>query len=1097
MQSTSIQFFENLMSPNKETRENAEKDLEKLKTLPALESLKVFEEGMSSSKESTFQLATLMLKKVFLDNKEKKNSLTEEEKNTLLQILKSKIDFNKNWKSLQRIADALAPTYQIISLQNGLIEIMNWFNDQNNPKSRKFAIYIIEVLCDLSAITEKVLDSNAIENFKVIFTKGLNDNDIDVKVSSLNSATQFLSEIEDENVINNFSILTDKMLQTLVDALKYENEKKNDSNQSGKTALETMNNIIERHPKFWKEKTDLIIDIVCQISRGKLFENSIRESALELIFSLAKNNPGTIKKSNNFKNIFLPLLFELLYEIDNKDNIEKWEKQKEEDEVDLDEMYYAVRDSFERLSIDLGDKFFMPAISQLLKNHLTSQNWIEVHAGYTALAYMSEGCKESFKSNIEEILNFISQGLTHNHPRVRYVVLSAFGLIVKETSPLIQQKYTNNILPALALLMGEKESSIRVKTQSCNSLVEFIKGLLNDKNDENNENVKIIQPYANDLVNLISNLFEYSLQVSYPPLQEASLTAISLLSNLLEKDFAPYYEKIMPGLKKLFYNFEAKTEDQKTLKSNCIETISFLCSSVAENRDKYMNDLQEISENFVKYLSNLPEEDPQLATLLNSFTHLSHALKDKFTPILEVLLPYLNKCINADIGLKVEDANLSEYIPEDEPENEKIGSVVLNSGTNSTKLSLHTFVLQNKILCFSVLNEIANNMGTYFFKYSENLLNLSKNLLTFPFSRKIRKIAFKAISSCINSCENEEQKKRIMEYIGNDINLAMEKNIKQRILKDTKSNLKSLISIFGGLNDKMDFTEDFIKKLYENLGNIVKSIDATKNEIIDKVINNKTEDEEEENDLAINFDNLNEINRRVMEVNGLIFKLFKEPLTALVTQNLYDSFLSNWQNDLNRKKFNSDQEILSSVCFFDDFMEYSDLIAFNLIVPIFIDNTFNYNTKNEDIIQSTVYGYGIICQRTKKEDFTKIKDQVMTYIVKTVQREVNDNTKITFDNAVGAMGKMIYYQLENDEYGLNMSSQLIKLIPLSNDLEESKCICDEFFKQISNNNPIIVNDNNVPLIKEALGRIKDLNDKEKFLEDSENAFRETCGKFGL
>jgi hypothetical protein len=118
MQSTSIQFFENLMSPTKEIRENAEKDLEKLKTLPVLESLKVFEEGMSSQKESTFQLATLMLKKVYLDNKEKKDSLTQEEKNALLQILKSKIDFTKNWKSLQRIADALAPTYQITSLPN-------------------------------------------------------------------------------------------------------------------------------------------------------------------------------------------------------------------------------------------------------------------------------------------------------------------------------------------------------------------------------------------------------------------------------------------------------------------------------------------------------------------------------------------------------------------------------------------------------------------------------------------------------------------------------------------------------------------------------------------------------------------------------------------------------------------------------------------------------------------------------------------------------------------------------------------------------------------------------------------------------------------
>ncbi len=53
-----------------------------------------------------------------------------------------------------------------------------------------------------------------------------------------------------------------------------------------------------------------------------------------------------------------------------------------------------------------------------------------------------------------------------------------------------------------------------------------------------------------------------------------------------------------------------------------------------------------------------------------------------------------------------------------------IGSVVLNSETNSTKLLLHTFILQN--LAFSVLNEI--DMEKNFFKYSENLLSFSKNL---------------------------------------------------------------------------------------------------------------------------------------------------------------------------------------------------------------------------------------------------------------------------------------------------------------------------------------------------------------------------------
>ncbi len=52
----------------------------------------------------------------------------------------------------------------------------------------------------------------------------------------------------------------------------------------------------------------------------------------------------------------------------------------------------------------------------------------------------------------------------------------------------------------------------------------------------------------------------------------------------------------------------------------------------------------------------------------------------------------------------------------------------------------------------------------------------------------------------------------------------------------------------------------------------------------------------------------------------------------------------------------------------------------------------------------------------------------MTYIVKTVQRKVNDSTKVTL--CFRWMGKMIYYQLDNDQNSLNMSSQLIKLIPL-------------------------------------------------------------------
>ena len=99
-----------------------------------------------------------------------------------------------------------------------------------------------------------------------------------------------------------------------------------------------------------------------------------------------------------------------MLEIDNENDDAKWEKNIEETEEDRDEMFYAVRDSFERLSTDLGGDYFMSATSDYIKKFMNSQNWIEVHAAYTAMAFMSEGCKDSFSKNLKEFMQFISTG---------------------------------------------------------------------------------------------------------------------------------------------------------------------------------------------------------------------------------------------------------------------------------------------------------------------------------------------------------------------------------------------------------------------------------------------------------------------------------------------------------------------------------------------------------------------------------------------------------------------------------------------------------------------------------------------------------------
>ena len=1095
-----LKFFENLLSPNKEIRDNAEKDLKNLKTQPINNMIEVFSNGMSSSNENIFQLSTLLLKKTFFEDENIKKLLTDDDKKNLMNLIKSKINLNLNWKSLQRLGECLASLYQITSLQEGFKEILNMLNNTESI-SRKFAMYIIEVLCDLEALNEKILDNNSIENFINIFNSTLEDKDIEVKVSALKSLVNFLNNLKDENVISKFSLLNEKMLSALIQVLKYENENKIEDNKNGKIVLEALIGIIDSHPKFWKNKEDLILNIVCEISRGKIFKNDIRESALEMAFALIKNNPSKMKKCQNLKDKFIPMLFELLCEVDNINEEDKWEKQKEEDENDKEEMFYAMRDSFDRLSIDLDGKYFMEITKDYLFKYLNSSNWIELNGGFTALAYMCEGCKEIFKNSIQELLNYISKGLTDTNRRVRYSTLLAFGSLVKETSPLIQNTYTNNILPVLAQLMSSKEPSDRVKCQSCNALGEFLKGLIN--NEENNSSEKLISPYANDLVTLLSELFEYSLKINHSSLQESSLTCISLLSNLLDKNFSPYYNKLMPGLKKLYYNFDAKTNEQKTLKSNCIETIAYLCSSISENRDNYLNDLNEICTSFIQNLNKYNEEDPQLATTLNSFTHLSLSLKEKFLPYCEQILPILKKYLVADIGLKLEDAQIDELIQYDEEEeinnSNKIGAVVLNVGTKKTKLSLHTFALQNKILSLSVLYEISINLGKDFKKYNELMLNDIKSLLLFPYSRKIRKISLKFLTNIMNSFEDFQDKKRIFNLIENDILNVVKTNIKKKFLKEIKSNLKFLTNFTDSIKDKNIYDENFIKEIYTDLKDITNLLDKTKEDIINKYKSSKEEDEEDLNDYEIEFDNICEISRRIMEINGILFKLFQNVLTALVSENLLQSFLNSWKNNLNRNILNSDQEILSAICFIDDYIEYSDPIALKMIYGMFLDNTLNFKTENEDIIQSICYGLGLICSRIDKNDLKQNGDsnKIINYIANVIQREVNDSNKSTYDNALGAMGKYLYYQCDNDDNTNNLIKKFINNLPLKNDLEESKAVCNELFKNIKNNNPVLMRDDNVNDLKDALVRIKDLNNENHFLEEVEIILRENLSKFGL
>jgi len=205
------------------------------------------------------------------------------------------------------------------------------------------------------------------------------------------------------------------------------------------------------------------------------------------------------------------------------------------------------------------------------------------------------------------------------------------------------------------------DDCIRVKTQATCTLVNFLRALFSKEDGIETEFVDMLKPYSKKLLEVITEVFEFSIKVNYFPLQEESLNALSLLASILDEEFAEFYPNIMPGLKKFLYNLQPVTIQECELKAKAIETISELCSSVASKPEQFLDDFKELAEAFGKIFSTLKEDDVQVKAVLDAFVHISTGMKDLFLPYLKELFPLFEKYLLADIDFQVEDGSLNEF----------------------------------------------------------------------------------------------------------------------------------------------------------------------------------------------------------------------------------------------------------------------------------------------------------------------------------------------------------------------------------------------------------------------------------------------------
>lgn len=1070
--SQAIEVFKNILNPNAEARKAAEQTLEQTKTIPFSDALNFYLEGMKSEDKKISQLAALMFKKTLLDDAKYLNTLSSDVAEKLInEVFYKLVDVQKEWKFLERVAENIARLYTIANLKNSFNQIVDLFNHES-PIIRRFAIFLLDSISDLNLIKEDLVQIT-FDSFKTLFSKGLEDTDPNVRIITLKATTTLLGSISNKTLLMEFSSLASFIVRSLVYCLQ------NDVDGTKSiSCLETLNILVEVHPKLWKEDLESFITVICEILSAPTLSLQIKNSTFQIILSLSKGTPAYLRKSEVFKTKFIPLLLVLLKDLDNLNDLSEWTKLSEESDNDREEMFYSAREGIEILAQDLGQKF-LDIINPYIGKMVNSSDWTEVHGGLTCIGWLSEVFQKQFKPEIPNLLEFISFGIGHAHPRVRHSALSALGLFSTSNKPSLQEKYHGIIIPALAKIISNEEENLRVRTQAITSLISFLKGLIDEEDSGEVEDFSdLLKPYSKDLLQLLAKIFNDSLKIDNFQLQETSLSCISLIATILDQEFTPFYNDIMPFLKELLLSLLSQSSaSKKQLTATCISTISFICSSVNKNPEPFLNDFNFFCDLFDKLLPTLKEEDPEVIAVFKAYSHISTSMKEGFYPYLEKIFPILSKYISADIDIKLEDVDL-EKIDDDVSTKSAPGLILQSEGINK-KLSMKTFTLQNKIMALDVLKDICLNMGNSFYPYIDKFLLLVKPLVNILYSRKLRKISVKSFEAAIYACKDEAQQKQIVDFIfpdfleklGNDAGIGM--------IRDIKYTLKVLIFAITEIKSVNVFNQEFVVTLYASLGKVIQFIEKKKSLVRDSIGKEDAYDENDKEGFGEDLEVLNEVNRRVMELSGILYKLYKEQLTDLVNNNLTSLFEQILINAVKTSK--DEQELVYSLCFFTDVLNYSSIETFRKYFIYFIENSLAYKTKNFDILQNVVFGFGIIAERTTPEEYQQVAGVISDTISSLITAKVTEDSQTCFDNAIASLGKVLYFKTQTTDEGSKLAERFLLMLPLKHDFEESNSSLALLCRHFLQNHPLIHDQRNFLQIKAIFNKAAELNKDNDFI----------------
>ena len=1058
-------LFKNLLSSDKLERTQSEQLLEQVKQAPFEQSIEIFRSGANSTDVKISQMALITFKNTYLSTPGQIETLTPEQNVAIAEFAYSLVDLTKDTKYLNRVGDILGRIGGIVDLQRIFTSISGWISSDND-EVKSFGTYCLKELSESNSLTDDIKKSES-SAFISIFESLLSHNKGEIRNLGLSAIVNFLTVTSETSIILIYSCLSQKIIESLVAALR-------ENSSVSLASLISLNILTDCVPCFWNDNLDLFIEVLCQIVSESIFEKQVVDSAASILATLCKTLAASIKKNATFSKMYFAVIISMLADLDTKEDINLWNSRSDLDDNDREEKWYIARFNLNQVATFLGADFVVNTAGQMVSNLIASSNWIEVHVGLSFLAWIITPNNKFLKKNQDDLVAQFTKALNNAHPRVQWVALVGLENLFRDMGQDIKKKNVSNILNCVFSLLEKNLESIRLVVQCVSTLLEILRTLSHEKYDIDGS-FEIIEPFSDGLVRQLASLLQNSIKNNNVEVQENTLSSFSCLAVILDKEFGKYYQEIMPFLF-MILEMNPSNEAQKKLRANSISTIAALMGSLI-SFEELKDDFKKVADILMKILGEIKEQDPELNAILASFSAISTCLGEDFLPYLHVLFPILRNFASQIIEVKMEDYEESELKDDEKTGNLKYNVNIMGVGKKS--LSVNTFACQSKQMALEILCEINEFNRHNFASYLEAFLEIIVSNISFPYSRKVRKNCFKVLWRTLTYLNEDAVKSQqiaqiLMPHMIEQFDKAIESDYK---FEDLRFMVKHIGKVAE--HTKQGVVDQFVETIYEKLAKLLEKTEIIKTDIYSQI--GKETDENVIAGLEDELNSYNDLNRRVMIANGAFIKLYKDNVEPIIQKHLLPWYNKSFERV--RVNWDDTDETLYCLCFYIDLIEHGQALRLETASKFF-EATKTCTDEDEAVLQTIVYGYGEIAHRLDVQTCNPILNILLEYVTKLIFRNnaLDDDQADITDNAIGALGKIVYFQLKENR---QLGKEFLARLPLNHDMEESKSVSKLFFEQIIGENSAILNTDLIAEVKAAMERTQALNLERRFLESEE------------